>query len=56
MQVPGYGRPLHLLSDSDLMRFGDMIPKDRVLNLYLVEPLFGEPFQAIIGDNFIPSQ
>ena len=30
-----------------------MVPKDRVLNWYLVEALSREPLQAIIGDDFI---
>ena len=56
MQLPGHGRPLQLLSDADLMMFGEMLPTDMVINLYLIEPLSREPLQAIIGDDFIPYQ
>ncbi|KAK1553267.1 hypothetical protein Q3G72_031866 [Acer saccharum] len=53
IQLSGYGMPFNIACDKDLLWFGDKVPQDRVVDLY-VERI--EPLQTIDGNEFIPSQ
>ncbi|KAK3185127.1 hypothetical protein Dsin_032413 [Dipteronia sinensis] len=53
IQLPRYGKPYQIMRDEELLWFGDKIPENRVIDLYL-ECI--QPLQAFKGDELIPSQ
>ncbi|KAK3225343.1 hypothetical protein Dsin_005205 [Dipteronia sinensis] len=53
IQLSRYGMPYQIMRDEELLWFGDKIPENRVIDLYL-ECI--QPLQAFKGDELIPSQ